>query len=164
VLSWFFGEEKTVALMSQIFGHDSKINSEHVFNYLTLSVQVQQWWDRAICAFRPISINDEKTEIEIAFHWLPLRDAQNRRAKVPILAHPDPDQLQQWIEGPSDDIRLWHVETGQLIRSGFIFKITTTDPENQPLPSFELLSLRWNLSRVAAMQGDIDEEEEEEEE
>lgn len=84
----------------------------------------------------------------------------------PLLAHPYPDQPEGWPDGPSKGthfIRLWHIETRQPIRSWFIFKVTTTDPENQPLPSFELLSLRWNLSRIAAMQGEIEEEEEEEE-
>ncbi|OGE49223.1 hypothetical protein PENARI_c022G02883 [Penicillium arizonense] len=64
----------------------------------------------------------------------------------PIPSHPNqnlpnqclPNQLQQWIKGLGDGIRLWHVESGQLIRSVFIFKIKTTNPENQPLRSFEL--------------------------
>ncbi|KAJ6069843.1 hypothetical protein N7499_011730 [Penicillium canescens] len=65
----------------------------------------------------------------------------------PIPSHPSqnlpnqclPNQLQRWIEGRGGGIRLWHVESGQLIPSGSVFKIKTTNPENMPLPSFELL-------------------------
>ncbi|KAJ5991187.1 hypothetical protein N7522_011394 [Penicillium canescens] len=68
-----------------------------------------------------------------------------RRPKPDHPAPPNPKSPKpesskpRWIEGLGGGIRLWHVESGQLIPSGFVFKIKTTNPENMPLPSFELL-------------------------
>ncbi|KAJ6072875.1 hypothetical protein N7467_010960 [Penicillium canescens] len=72
----------------------------------------------------------------------------------PIPSHPNqnlpnqclPNQLQQWIEGLGDGIRLWHVESGQLIRSG------------ESATALIRVVLKWNLSRIAAMQGAAEEE------
>jgi hypothetical protein len=159
MLDMFYGDEQLAAWQSEILGDDGKVNVEHVSNLLTLSVQIHQWWEYGLCALRPVFVNKAKTEMEIAFHWLPLRDrTQKRSEKVPILKHPYEDQRQGWIDGPSEGQALWHMRTGQTIRSGFIFKVTTTDPETRPLPSWELMSLKWHLSRVAAMQGASEEE------
>lgn len=43
------------------------------------------------------------------------------------------------------------------MKSGRIFTIKTDDPQNQPLPSFELLDLLWKLTRIRAMRGAADE-------
>ncbi|KAJ5316950.1 hypothetical protein PENANT_c030G10691 [Penicillium antarcticum] len=148
LLQVFFDREQLIALNPE---QDNCI-TEQVSNYLTLSVLVQRFWHFATCAFRPVSINNENTEMEIAFHWLPITN-HKRAEKVPIFQRLDLNQVQEWVEGPHDGIRLRHVETEQVIRSGFLFKVTTFDPESQPLPSFALLQLKWRLSRIAAMQG-----------
>lgn len=48
---------------------------------------------------------------------------------------------------------LFHLETGQRIPSGHISTVTTSDPVARPLPSMELLELRWHLARVAPNRG-----------
>lgn len=40
-----------------------------------------------------------------------------------------------------------------MISSRYIFTITTANPITHPLPSEELLTMQWNLTRIAAMQG-----------
>lgn len=35
------------------------MNPEQIHNLMTLSIQVQQYWDSAICAFRPFRVNEE---------------------------------------------------------------------------------------------------------
>jgi hypothetical protein len=39
------------------------------------------------------------------------------------------------------------------IQSGDIFILTTDDPDNKPLPNWELLEMQWFLQRVTAMSG-----------
>ena len=39
------------------------------------------------------------------------------------------------------------------IRSGQVFSFKTTEPEGQPLPSWELLEMQWYLQRLVAMSG-----------
>lgn len=45
------------------------------------------------------------------------------------------------------------METLAVIPSGHVFTITTNDPVNKPLPSFQLLEMQWHLRRISAMQG-----------
>lgn len=45
------------------------------------------------------------------------------------------------------------MESDFVIPSGYIFTVTTDDPSEKPLPSFALLTLQWNLRRIAATQG-----------
>ncbi|GLI75849.1 hypothetical protein PoHVEF18_004115 [Penicillium ochrochloron] len=128
---------------------------------MTLSIQVQHYWDSAICAFRPIRVNEEKTSMEIAFHWLPLPLTDVNRAElVPTQKHPYPDQRQGFGYSPREDgpMFLFHRETGQEIPSGYIFTVTTSDPVARPLPSMELLELRWHLARIVATQGALKDE------
>jgi hypothetical protein len=44
------------------------------------------------------------------------------------------------------------------------FNITTDDLESGPLSSMKFLQMRWNLSRIADLQGSADYEDEDEEE
>ncbi|CAG8358651.1 unnamed protein product [Penicillium salamii] len=39
------------------------------------------------------------------------------------------------------------------IVSGNVFTLEMTDKKARPLPSFDLLELRWHLTRIAVMQG-----------
>lgn len=48
---------------------------------------------------------------------------------------------------------LFHCETLGVISSGHIFTVTTANPVTHPLPSEELLTMQWNLTRIAIMQG-----------
>jgi hypothetical protein len=40
-----------------------------------------------------------------------------------------------------------------LIGSGDFFTLTTKDPEEMPLPDYNLLDLQWVMQRVLAMRG-----------
>ena len=54
----------------------------------------------------------------------------------------------------------WLLHDGNIrcLESGHIFTVRTDNPETHPLPSMELLQLRWDLSRIANMQGVGEEE------
>jgi hypothetical protein len=100
------------------------MNTEQIHNLMTLSIQVQHYWDSAICAFRPIRVNEEKTSMEIAFHWLPLPLTDVTRAElVSTQKHPYPDQRQGFGYSSREDgpMFLFHRETRQEIPSGYIY-------------------------------------------
>ncbi|OJJ51557.1 hypothetical protein ASPZODRAFT_416978 [Penicilliopsis zonata CBS 506.65] len=65
-------------------------------------------------------------------------------------------------------VKLFDGLTDRIIKSGDIITFRTDDPDNHPLPSYELLEVQCFLYRIAAIRGaaddDDDEEEEEEEE
>jgi hypothetical protein len=60
-LKAFWGSEKVKKWQDQITstrGDDHVMNTEQIHNLMTLSIQVQHYWDSAICAFRPIPVNE----------------------------------------------------------------------------------------------------------
>ncbi|KAJ5219660.1 hypothetical protein N7468_008864 [Penicillium chermesinum] len=164
-LEAFWGKEKVKDWQEQLLPDpDGSLNTEFIANMMTLGIQVHQYWDNAVCAFRPISVNKEGTSMKVAFHWLPLALKSVRRDElVPVQSHPYSDIPTGFREGPREKeerttMRLFHQGSGKIIPSGYIFKITTPDPVAKPLPSMALLELKWHLSRIVAMQGAAEEE------
>ncbi|OOQ84786.1 hypothetical protein PEBR_28856 [Penicillium brasilianum] len=164
-LEAFWGEERVEAWKNQLLRNpDGSMNTEFTANLMTLSIQVHQYWDSAICAFRPIGVNEERTKLKVAFHWLPLPlDKVRRHQPTLTLSHPYPDLPRGFVQGPREKeeltmMRLYHQVSDEVIPSGYIFDITTPDPVAKPLPSTELLELKWHLSRIASMQGAAEDE------
>lgn len=54
-------------------GQPHTLNTEQVKNLITFSVPVHSYWDECAIAFRPIELNETKTKMTVAFHWLPSR-------------------------------------------------------------------------------------------
>lgn len=157
-LGFFCGESKVIEWKGQVLGDKDIIRTERVHNMLTLLSQIYLYWDEPVCAFRPIEVNHEKTSMDLAFHWLPLPDTKSKRSsRLPLQSNPYPDLLPSLQNSPGDNIFAFNMDTKSFIRSGTRFTITTDDPVDKPLPSFELLELQWHLGRVAAMQGAAEE-------
>ena len=72
----------------------------------------------------------------------------------------DPSSLDGRSEGPGL-ARLFNHEkpiastplSDHIIQSGDEIQLTTEDPENRPLPHWEILEMQWILNRVVAMSG-----------
>lgn len=125
---------------------------------MTLDAQVKEYWDNGLIAFRPIRINREDTEMQIAFYWLPHKESLGEIWRDDFMPLEDnsfegPEYEGDQHKGPETGEAIVHAETGEKIRSGDIFTVRTDDKEHRPLPSFELLEMRWHLSRIAAMKG-----------
>lgn len=72
---------------------------EQVHDMMLFSKVIHAYWDDGICAFRPSKISDDKTKIDFAFHWLPIRpDNLKRTARVPIDQHPYPRPKEGFID------------------------------------------------------------------
>jgi hypothetical protein len=154
-LECFWGKTKVSEWRSAILGKGESLDTEKIENLFCLAESIHRYWDYSICAFRPISINNEKTSMHIAFHWLPLREklTSQRNDFLPIDKHPYPDNPTGFTETPGENIFVFHMITKQVVPSGYIFQIKTDDPKKRPLPSFALLEMQWHLSRIVAMQG-----------
>ncbi|KAJ5160416.1 uncharacterized protein N7482_007420 [Penicillium canariense] len=152
----FWGVDEVRRWKTQILGAGETFDTEKVQNMMALACHVDIYWDQPICAFRPIRVNGDNTRMDIAFHWLPLPDKKTRRIdKVPIDEHPYPGMYERtgFTDSPGENISVFDMKTRVVIPSGHIFTITTDDPVQKPLPSFQLLELQWILTRIAAMQG-----------
>jgi len=130
------------------------INTEFTANMMTLSKQVHAYWGCAMCAFRPVSVNEAQTEMHIALHWLPILPPSVKRSDhISPTKNPFCGGTQEFTTLPTDRIGLYNWERKVEMLSGDIFTVTTDDPLNRPLPSWDLLLLMWHLTRIAAMQG-----------
>lgn len=148
-----FWSNERVKEWQQAISQANLLNTEQVQNLITLSAHVHAYWDGCACAFRPIQVNENRTKMEIAFHWLPPHDDKIRREDLlPIDENPYGPGHRGFDKNPGDDNFEFDIP------SGYIFTVTTDDPSRKPLPSFELLNLQWQLRRIAAMQGDAEED------
>ncbi|KAJ5531618.1 hypothetical protein N7527_005011 [Penicillium freii] len=147
-LKAFWGEEKVNKLQSLLLSEESTMDMERLYNRITLEIH-----DRAMCALRPIWVNEDRTEMQMAFHWLPLKENIPGAAKhvrsdfVSTTENPYQDPKYRPRETPGGNNVVFHTETGARISSG-----------ERPLPSMELLEIRWHLSRIACMQGKAEDE------
>ncbi|KAJ5966898.1 hypothetical protein N7501_003146 [Penicillium viridicatum] len=163
-LKAFWGEEKVNMLQSLLLSEESTMDMERLYNRITLEIHVHRYWDRAMCALRPIWVNEDRTEMQIAFHWLPLKENIPGAAKhvrsdfVSTTENPYQDPKYRPRETPGGNNLVFHTETGARISSGYVFTVKTDNKRERPLPSMELLVIRWHLSRIACMQGKAEDE------
>lgn len=126
-----------------------------VSNLIILELQAHEYWDRAHFAFRPVCINETKTKMHLAFHWVPFvkdgpLEIPNKRTEcVPTEVHIFSHPYCRPIIDPGKNNILFHTQTLNPI----VFSRSPRMTQRPPLPSMELLQLKWNLSRIAAMQG-----------
>ncbi|KAJ5629276.1 hypothetical protein N7528_002933 [Penicillium herquei] len=132
---------------------DGCFDTESTSNMISLNRLVREYWDNCQCAFRPVRVSDDQLSMDIAFHWLPLQTGR-KDDMVRIDQNPYGDVAEQSISrSPGQNLLLFDYEAERVIHSGEIFTISTTDPDERPLPSKDLLELLWLLKRIAAMQG-----------
>lgn len=151
----FWGHAQTEKWEAELLRGSNTINTEFTANMMTLSKQVNAYWGCAMCAFRPVSVNEAQTVMHIALHWLPMLQPSVKRSDyVSPTENPFSGGTQEVISTlPSARIGLYNWERKVEMQSGDIFTVTTNDPLNRPLPSWDLLLLMWHLTRIAAMQG-----------
>ncbi|KXG53454.1 uncharacterized protein PGRI_005040 [Penicillium griseofulvum] len=155
-LESFWGNYRVTKWKAELLdglNHRGLFNTEQVKYLITLGSQEHNYWDNCIFTFRPIRTYQQNTKMDIAFHLLPLREDEKRTDYIPALSHPYPSHPQGYNTSPGGNRYLFHCETFGVISSRSIFTITTANPITHPLPSEELLTMRWNLTRIAIMQG-----------
>lgn len=105
--------------------------------------------ERASVSCKPISPSDDKKCLTVKFFWL------RKESRPPNMNIYETPSLEGRDQGPGY-ARLWKHETTNPIQSGDKLRIETEDPENLPLPSWELLEMEWFLNRIAAISGAAD--------
>lgn len=158
-LTAFWGQENVMKWKAEIM-EEEIFHTEKVSNLMTLACHVHKYWGSASCAFRPIAVIEDKRTLEIALHWLPrLGDSVKRSSRVST-ERPFGEEARERPQAPAKGHAIYHVGKKSVMYSGDIIKVTTDDPINHPLPSFELLKMLWHLSRIVAMEGAAEDEEE----
>lgn len=128
--------------------------TETVENMISLTATLHRFHTAGVFALRPIQMSDDKTQLELEFHWL-VREERKSSDKVDLMDEPSSSRDRSFsVKGYGPFIRI--DETGAIstpLVSGTRFTLSTDDPLNRPLPDPGLLALQWHLQRVLAMSG-----------
>ncbi|KAL3494668.1 hypothetical protein BJX62DRAFT_26197 [Aspergillus germanicus] len=136
---------------------DGPESTEQIRNELTLAATPHRMWDQGRIGLNPISVSADGTRMEVEFHFLPELDNKRKDLTTPP---PDPRAL----AFSSSDTLLPNFARQSLLRSGDVLIFTTPSPDELPLPSFELLRMKWVLNRLVALSGAaIDDEDDDDE-
>ena len=122
---------------------------EVCYNLMCLSRNAHRYRGKGYYALKPISLSPDKKCLTVKFFWL------RKGPCASFVNLCDTPSLEGRDQGPCY-ARLWNHETTDLIQSGTELRFETEDPENLPLPKYELLEMQWFLNRVVAMSGAAD--------
>lgn len=117
---------------------------------LTFTSTLHRFHSEGAFALRPVRMSDDKTQLELEFHWL-ARQERVSSARVDLLEKP----LSSRDRTDSGDGYQFcrHDAKPTLLVSGTRFILTTDNAANKPLPDSGLLELQWHLQRILAMSG-----------
>ncbi|KIM98606.1 hypothetical protein OIDMADRAFT_56956 [Oidiodendron maius Zn] len=152
-LKLFWPKEKVAAWTTELFPQGiNELGVERVDNLITLSKSAHSYWNQGAFAFKPISINEDKTTLKIQFFW---QNKQNTEAKMSLSTVPYSTEGLDHNEGAfkHGTIKLFSHSRESYIISGDIFELKTDDVIARPLPSFQLLEMQWFLTRIVGMAG-----------
>lgn len=144
-LEMFWSEEDITAWETSINGKDG---TESPRNMMVLCTHVHKAWGKGAFAIKPLGpISPDGKKLQAQFYWLQMNAYAT---DVTMASRPSfPDNL---ATGPKNFL-LHDCQTGQQIVSGHPIVFETDDPDQHPLPSFELLNMQWMLQRILAMSG-----------
>ncbi|KAJ0415237.1 hypothetical protein BJY00DRAFT_317998 [Aspergillus carlsbadensis] len=114
---------------------------ESITNEITLDSAARMMWDEGNIGLKPLSVSSDRTAMEVEIHYLPEHDGS------PMDLETCPADLT--VREPF----LLNPVTGSEIGSGDVISLVTPSPDRFPLPDFDLLEMRWVLSRLVALSG-----------
>ncbi|OQE18871.1 hypothetical protein PENFLA_c020G03745 [Penicillium flavigenum] len=119
-------------------------------NLLCLCPDAHRYWGACYFALEPLHLRNDGKELITRFYWLPKVTPHivQVQDKPSISLHPYSDFVSLCFKSPDGSLR--GMSSGDLV----VFK--TKDPENLPLPSWDLLQMQWILSRIGAISGAAD--------
>ncbi|RAK98911.1 HNH endonuclease signature motif containing protein [Aspergillus ibericus CBS 121593] len=126
VLGTYWSPQQVKAWEEQTFDPDG---TETCSNLMCMNNMAHKLWEKAGFALKPLSLSEDKRQLEVQFYWLPMNKYRGA------------------MRG------LVNFVTDTRLCSGDILTFKTGDPEGHPLPSMELLNMQWVLHRVLALSG-----------
>ena len=155
ILRMFWPEDKVNSWHAKIF-QDNRTSprrgTETVENMFTLTATLHCFHSEGAFALRSVRISDDKTQLELEFHWL-ARQQRDSTAKVDLRDEPLSSRDRTDSRAGVTFCRFEDSMKPTPLISGTRFMMTTDDPTNNPLPDPGLLELQWHLQRVVAMSG-----------
>jgi len=153
ILRMFWPRDKVDNWHAKLF-RDNRVEpraTETVENMLTFTSTLHRFHSEGAFALRPVRISDDKTQLELEFHWL-ARQERDSSAMVDLLEEPLSSRNRK-DSGNGYQFCRFDDANPTLLVSGTKFTMTTDDAINKPLPDPGLLELQWHLQRILAMSG-----------
>jgi hypothetical protein len=144
-LRLFWSDERVKAWYDAIFPNGNIVEICH--NLICLDPLAYQYYGNGYFALKPIERSDDEKSLKVKFFWL--QQSKSLASYVGILGVPSSEENDH---GPNK-AKLYNHETDNKICSEQELCLKTHDPENCPLPSWELLEMQWILNRLVAMRG-----------
>jgi hypothetical protein len=153
VLRAFWSEDRIERWEKAIFPDPRKPNTrvEACFNLICLCPNAHMMWNKGLFALKPLELSPDRKELKVQFFWQ-ARYGHKLVDQIDLLT----DTLSSEGLTKVDGYFLSYIHddgTLRLIASGEIFTLKTENPEEQPLPNWELLDMQWKLQRVINMAG-----------
>ncbi|OJJ42437.1 hypothetical protein ASPZODRAFT_170112 [Penicilliopsis zonata CBS 506.65] len=142
-LRMFWSKEKVRVWEKAVLGEKG---TEVCQNLICLAPTVHRLWRKAKFALKPEELSEDQKTLTVRFFWL--SDSRYHRKEIGL-----PPYIAPGLDRSTGNTVLMNSETMQIISSGDILEFKTDDPENHPLPSFDILELQWMLHRVTALSG-----------
>jgi len=157
ILRLFWNSSRIKEWEREVFpdSEHSDIGVEACFNLICLNSYAYSIWNKGLFALKPLDRSADNKKLTVQFFWQPQYD-HKRGSHVDLLMEPRSSKGLNFIEAKQKTCWLTCLQddkSPRLIQSGDIFTLTTNDPENQPLPSWEFLKMQWILQRITAMSG-----------
>jgi hypothetical protein len=138
-------------LSSELNGNGTETSK----NLICLSLEAHILWNVGQFALQPNTLSADKKTLTMTFYWQAKLEG-DANGHVNLLTQPKstrgldrPTEMRTFLYRISDN-------TPIMLKPGDTFTLTTDDPVNRPLPSFELLQLKFFLQRVCGMGGSVD--------
>ncbi|KAJ5685287.1 hypothetical protein N7536_007906 [Penicillium majusculum] len=148
----FWGKVKTARWRRAVFNDPTQPEKpvSDCTNLICLRRDLRSAWSSGLFALRPVWVSGDQTEMEIEFYWQPRPD-HKLYDMVDLCKQPVSNK-----NVPSVDRLVVMVgERGEpsyhAIESGYKFKMTTDNPTERPLPSFDLLDMQWHFTRMVGL-------------
>lgn len=118
-------------------------------NLICLRSDLRVAWANGLFALRPIYVSHDAKEMEVELFWQP-KQSHKPFGEVDLLIEPGSSKGISSVEElhvviPAKDNTLLPIQ------SGHRFTLRTDDPENRPLPDYDLLEMQWYLNRIVAL-------------
>jgi hypothetical protein len=151
-LKFFWKPEQIEQWRQEIFQSldDPNSASDACFNLICMEPGIHKAWTMGLFALRPLEYNEDKSTLEVEWHWQPKQS--HGPYDLVELEKPSPSSqdlneangYKLFLESTPND-------AAHRLISGHRFTLETPDPQRLPLPSRGLLELQWHLNRIVSM-------------
>ncbi|KAJ9490232.1 hypothetical protein VN97_g3025 [Penicillium thymicola] len=148
----FWGKSRTERWRRAVFNDPTQPEKpvNDCTNLICLRRDIRSAWSSGLFALRPVWVSEDNTEMEIEFYWQPKPD-HKLYDLVDLSKQPISNKNVTSVDRLVVAVGKRGEPSYHTIESGYKFRMTTDDPIETPLPSFDLLDMQWHFIRMVSL-------------